>query len=154
MRFMMLIYPDERAEAGVKPGEEMIAEMMRYNEELVRAGALLAGDGLQPSSKGARVRFADGKPSVTDGPFTETREVLGGYWIIDVASKEEAVAWAMRCPSWDSELIEIRQMYEMTDFDIDPASDLGALVDRVETGAARNRGSDGLGVVSRTSGEE
>jgi hypothetical protein len=90
--------------------------MMAYNESLQQAGVLLALDGLHPPSMGARVSFTGGKPAVTDGPFPETKEVVGGYWIIDVASREEAVAWASRCPGSDNEVIEVRQVQEMSDF--------------------------------------
>ncbi|HET6385239.1 MAG TPA: YciI family protein [Armatimonadota bacterium] len=134
MRFMMLIYPGEQAESGALPDEAQIAAMMKFNEEMAQAGVLIGLDGLQPSSKGARVRFSDGKPTVTDGPFTEAKELLGGYWVIQVNSKEEAVGWARRCPSvggasnW---MIEVRQMFETSDFGVDPASDLGAEMERV-----------------------
>ena len=117
MRFMMFIYPNERAEAGELPTADEVSAMMRYNEELVKAGKLLAGEGLQPTSKGARVRFSGGKPSVTDGPFTETKEVLGGYWLILVDSKEEAIEWAKRVPLMDdSAFLELRQVFEPEDF--------------------------------------
>jgi hypothetical protein len=116
MRFMMLMFPNANAEAGALPDPELMAAMMKYNEELTKAGVLLALDGLQPSSKGARVRFVGGKAKVSDGPFTEAKEVIGGYWLIQAKSKEEAVAWASRCPAPDGEMIEVRQVYEMTDF--------------------------------------
>ncbi len=116
MRFMMLMFPNARAEAGALPDAKLMAAMMKYNEELMKAGVLLALDGLQPSSKGARVRFAGGKANVSDGPFTEAKEVIGGYWLIQAKSKEEAVAWASRCPAPDGEMIEVRQVFEMTDF--------------------------------------
>jgi hypothetical protein len=118
MRFMMLMIPKgyESAEPGVKLDPARVAEMMKYNEALQKAGALLALDGLHPPSMGARVSFAGGTPLVTDGPFAEAKEVLGGYWMIDVASKEEAIAWASRCPASDNEVIEIRQVQEMSDF--------------------------------------
>ena len=118
MRFMMLMIPHgyESAEPGTMPDAGAVAAMMRYNEELKKAGVLLALDGLHPPSMGARVSFATGKPLVTDGPFTEAKEVLGGYWMIDVKSKQEAVEWAMRCPASDNEVIEVRQVQEMSDF--------------------------------------
>ncbi len=116
MRFMMLMIPSEKAEQGVLPDPEFFAEMMRYNEELQKAGALLALDGLHPTAKGARVSFRAGKPIVTDGPFAESKEVLGGYWMIQVRSKAEAVDWARRCPAMDGDTIEIRQVQEMDDF--------------------------------------
>jgi len=119
MRFMMLIYPSRQAEAGVMPGAEVVGAMMRYNEELAKAGVLLALDGLHPTSKGARVTFKGGRPAVTDGPFTEAKEVIGGYWLIQVKTREEAIEWAKRCPAGDTECIELRQVFEMEDFPAD-----------------------------------
>ena len=118
MRFMMLMIPRgyESAEPDVKLDPARVAEMMKYNEDLQKAGVLLALDGLHPPSMGARVSFAGGKPVVTDGPFAEAKEVLGGYWMIEVGSKEEAIAWAKRCPASENEVIEIRQVQEMSDF--------------------------------------
>ena len=116
MRFMMIMYPGAKAEGGSLPDPKAMAAMMKYNEELTKAGVLLALDGLQPTAKGARVRFHAGKPTVTDGPFTETKELVGGYWMIQVKSKEEAVEWARRCPGSDDEMIELRQVFEMSDF--------------------------------------
>jgi hypothetical protein len=121
MRFMMLMIPKgyETAAAGAMPPAEAVAAMMKYNVALKEAGVLITLDGLQPPSTGARVSFAGGKPLVTDGPFTEAKEVIGGYWMIDVKSKEEAIAWAKRCPASESEIIEIRQVHEMSDFPAD-----------------------------------
>ena len=118
MRFMMLMIPKgyEKAEPGAMPDAKAVAAMMRYNEALQKAGVLRGLDGLHPPSMGARVSFAGGKPVVTDGPFAEAKEVLGGYWMIDVGSKEEAIAWAKRCPGSQNEVIEIRQVQEMEDF--------------------------------------
>lgn len=119
MRFMMIMYPGPHAEQETTPGagnEKLIAEMGRYNEELVKAGVMLAGEGLHPSSKGARVRFSGGKAIATDGPFTEAKEIIGGFWLIQVKSKEEAVEWAKRAPCPDGEMIELRRVYEMEDF--------------------------------------
>ncbi len=116
MRFMMLMYPGITDEADWTPNPEAVAAMGRYNEELTQAGVLLSLDGLHPTSEGARVSFAGASPSVTDGPFAETKEVLGGYWLIDVPSKDEAVAWASRCPAGDREMIEVRRVWEMADF--------------------------------------
>jgi hypothetical protein len=116
MRFMMLMFPNAPAETGAVPDAKLMAAMMKYNEELTKAGVLLALDGLHPSSKGARVRFASGKARVSDGPFTEAKEVIGGYWLIQAKSKEEAVEWASRCPAEDGNMIEVRQVFEMTDF--------------------------------------
>jgi hypothetical protein len=118
MRFMMLMIPAgyETAAAGTMPSAEAIAAMGKYNEALKEAGVLITLDGLHPPSMGARVSFAGGKPMVTDGPFTEAKEVLGGYWMIDVTCREEAIAWAKRCPASANEIIEIRQVMEMSDF--------------------------------------
>jgi hypothetical protein len=121
MRFMMLMIPKgyESAAPGAVPDAAAVAAMMKYNEDLQNAGILLALDGLHPPSMGARVSFAGGKPVVTDGPFAEAKEVLGGYWMIEVSSKEEAVAWAVRCPASDNEVIEVRQVQEFEDFPAD-----------------------------------
>ena len=118
MRFMMLMIPKgyETAAPGTVPDAKAVESMMKYNQELQKAGVLLALDGLHPPSMGARVTFADGKPVVKDGPFSEAKEVLGGYWMFQVKSKEEAVEWAKRCPAGPNEMIEIRQVQEMSDF--------------------------------------
>ena len=118
MRFMMLMIPKgyESAAPGTVPEADAVSAMMKYNESLQKAGVLLALDGLHPPSMGARVSFAGGKPTVTDGPFSEAKEVLGGYWIIDVKSREEAIEWAKRCPGSENEVIEVRQVEEMSDF--------------------------------------
>jgi hypothetical protein len=118
MRFMMLVIPKgyETAEPGTMPEADAVAKMMKYNEELQKAGVLLALDGLHPASMGARVSFDGGKPKVTDGPFAEAKEVLGGYWMIQVKSKEEAIEWAKRAPMSANEIIEVRQVQEMADF--------------------------------------
>lgn len=118
MRFMMLMIPKgyEKAAPGAMPEAEAVAAMMKYNESLQKAGVLLALDGLHPPSMGARVSFSGGKPTVTDGPFAEAKEVLGGYWMIQVKSKDEAVEWASRCPASDNEVIEVRQVQEFSDF--------------------------------------
>jgi hypothetical protein len=121
MRFMMLMIPKgyENATPGTMPDAKAVEAMMKYNESLQKAGVLLALDGLHPPSVGARVSFSAGKPKVTDGPFAEAKEVLGGYWMIQVKSKEEAVEWASRCPASDNEVIEIRQVQEFSDFPAD-----------------------------------
>ena len=118
MRFMMLMIPKgyESAAPGATLGAEAVAAMSKYNESLQKAGVLLALDGLHPPSMGARVSFAGGKPKVTDGPFSEAKEVLGGYWMIQVKSREEAIAWASRCPAGENEVIEVRQVQEWSDF--------------------------------------
>ena len=118
MRFMVLLKADANTEAGVLPDERLLTEMTRYNEELVKAGVLLAGEGLQPSAKGARVRFSGGNRTVVDGPFAETKELIAGFWMIQVKSKDEAIAWVKRCPNphaGEAE-IEIRQVFEAEDF--------------------------------------
>ncbi|HXM95830.1 MAG TPA: YciI family protein [Candidatus Dormibacteraeota bacterium] len=121
MRFMMLIIPKgyKKAAPGAMPDAKRVELMMKYNESLQKAGVLLALDGLHPPSMGARVSFSGGKHKVTDGPFAEAKEVLGGYWMIQVKSKEEAIEWASRCPASDNEVIEIRQVQEMSDFPAD-----------------------------------
>jgi hypothetical protein len=118
MRFMMLMIPKgyEKAQPGTMPDQKAVTVMMKYNEALQKAGVLLAIDGLHPPSMGARVAFSGGKPKVTDGPFAEAKEVIGGYWMIQVKSKEEAVEWASRCPASDNEVIELRQVIEMSEF--------------------------------------
>ena len=118
MRFMMLVIPKgyESAQPGTAPDAKAVEKMMKYNESLQKAGVLLALDGLQPPSMGARVSFEGGKPKVRDGPFAEAKEVLGGYWMIQVKSKEEAIEWASRCPAGDNETIEVRQVQEISDF--------------------------------------
>jgi len=118
MRFMMLMIPKgyETAAPGTMPDPERMAAMMRYNESLQKAGVLLALDGLHPPSTGARVSFPGGKAKVVDGPFAEAKEVVGGYWMIQVKSREEAIEWARRCPGSENEMIEVRQVQEMTEF--------------------------------------
>src|ERR1700750_2176377 len=118
MRFMIIMIPKgyEKATPGTMPDAKAVAAMMKYNETLQKAGVLLALDGLHPPSMGARVSFEGGKPKVTDGPFAEAKEVLGGYWMIDVKSREEAIEWASRCPAGPNEVIEVRQVQEMADF--------------------------------------
>ncbi len=118
MRFMIMIKADKNTEAGVMPDEKLLADMGKFNEELVKAGVMLAGEGLQPSSKGARVKFSGTKRTVVDGPFTEAKELIAGFWLWQVKSKEEAIEWVKRCPNpltGESE-IEIRQVYEAEDF--------------------------------------
>ncbi|MGI8927563.1 MAG: YciI family protein [Tepidiformaceae bacterium] len=119
MRFMLIVKADKDSEAGVLPSEELLTDMGKYNEELVKAGVMLAGEGLHPSSKGARVKFAGDKRIVTDGPFAEAKELIAGFWLIDVKSKEEAIEWVKRVPNpmpgTEAE-IEIRQVFEAEDF--------------------------------------
>jgi hypothetical protein len=116
MRFMMIMKPNVD-EQNWAPSAEAIAEMGKFNDTLSKAGVLLALDGLHPTSEGARVSFAGGKATVTDGPFTESKEVIGGYWLIQAKSREEAVQWASRCPAADGDVIEVRRVYELSEFD-------------------------------------
>jgi hypothetical protein len=118
MRFMVMMIPGarDRIDAGALPDPKLIEAMMKYNADLGKAGVLLALDGLQPPAKGARVTFKSGKPSVKDGPFAEAREVIGGYWMWQVKSKEEAIEWARRCPAEDGDTLELRQVFEMAEF--------------------------------------
>ncbi len=120
MRFMLFIYPNESAEAGRLPTAEEVGEMTKFNQEMIDAGVMLGGEGLQPTSKGARITFSNGKPTVTDGPFTETKEIVGGYWMIEVNSKEEAIEWAKRVPLMDEHsFLELRQVFDAEDFPAD-----------------------------------
>ena len=143
MRFMMMMIPrvyqpdtppGERAQEGFAPPAEAVAKMMKFNEELAKAGALIALDGLHPSARGARVAFVGGKPKVTDGPFTEAKEVIGGYWMIQAKSKDEVVEWARRCPAQEGDVIEIRQVFEMSDFppDVQKAADNPTVRSQIE----------------------
>jgi hypothetical protein len=125
MRFMMLVKASKNSEAGMMPDDSLIAAMTKYNEEMAKAGILLDLAGLQPSSKGARIKFSGGRPTVVDGPFAETKELIAGYWLIQVKSKEEAIDWAKRAPSPHGEgaegEIELRQLFELEDFAPSPA---------------------------------
>jgi hypothetical protein len=142
MRFMMLMIPKgyETAEPGTAPDAKAVEAMMKYNEALQKAGILLSLDGLHPPSMGARVSFAGGKPKVTDGPFAEAKEVLGGYWMIEVRSKEEAIEWAKRCPGGDNEVIEIRQVQEFEDFPPDVQNAAAGFAE-MQAKAGQDRGS-------------
>jgi hypothetical protein len=141
MRFMMLMIPKgyEQARAGTAPDPKAVAAMMKYNESLQKAGVLLALDGLHPPSMGARVAFSGGKPTVTDGPFAEVKEVLGGYWMIQARSKEEAIEWAKRCPASDNEVIEVRQVQEFADFPADVQAVAGGFQE-MQSQRARSEG--------------
>src|SRR5687767_1266103 len=150
MRFMLIVKADKDSEAGVMPTQELLAEMGKYNEELVKAGVMLAGEGLHPSSKGARVKFSGTKRTVVDGPFAETKELIAGFWLIQVKSKEEAIEWVKRCPNpldGESE-IEIRQVFEAEDFGSEFTPELRAAEDRLraqiaeQTGQAEQTGRD------------
>ena len=116
MRFMVIVKADRNSEAGGLPDTKILTEMGNFNEQLVKAGVMLAAEGLQPSSKGARVKFSDGKQTVTDGPFTETKELIAGFWLWQVKSKEEAIEWLKRAPFGGGTEIEVRQVFEMDDF--------------------------------------
>ena len=118
MRFMILVKADKNTEAGVMPSEQLLADMGKFNEELVKAGVMLAGEGLQPSSKGARVKFSGAKRTVIDGPFAEAKELIAGFWLIEVKSKDEAIEWVKRVPNPTGEEseIEVRQVFEAEDF--------------------------------------
>jgi len=140
MRFMVMVRSDKNSESGILPSTELLEAMGKYNEELVKAGVLLAADGLQPSSKGARVKFSGAKRTVTDGPFTETKELIAGFWMIQVKSKEEAIEWVKRCPNplpGEPE-IEIRQVFEAEDFGPALTPDLKEAADRRDKQMAAN----------------
>ena len=133
MRFMILVKADKNSEAGVLPDEKLLTEMGKYNEELVKAGIMLAGEGLHPSSKGARVKFSGKNRTVVDGPFSETKELIAGFWLWQCKSKEEAIEWVKRCPNpmqGESE-IEIRQVFENEDFGAEFTPELRAQEDRI-----------------------
>ncbi|HEY9513070.1 MAG TPA: YciI family protein [Rhodanobacter sp.] len=138
MRFMLLMIPRGYAQAapGTLPEAAAVARMMAYNRELQQAGVLLGLDGLHPPSMGARVSFEGGRPTVTDGPFAEAREALGGYWMLDVASRDEAIEWARRCPAGPNEVIEVRQVQEMADFPEDVQAVATGLEDMQNASAA------------------
>ena len=139
MRFMVIVKASKDSEAGVLPNEQILTEMGKYNEELVKAGVMLAGEGLQPSSKGARVRFSGDKRTVIDGPFAETKELIAGFWIWQVQSMEEAIEWVKRCPNpmgGESE-IEIRQVFEADDFGAEYTPELRERDERLRAEAAK-----------------
>ncbi len=134
MRFMIIVKATKNSEAGVLPSEKLIAEMTKYNEELAKAGVLLAGEGLQASSKGARVKFSGGKRTVIDGPFAETKELVAGFWIWKCKSLQEAIEWVKRCPNpmpGEEAEIEIRQVFEAEDFGAEFTPELRAQEDRL-----------------------
>jgi hypothetical protein len=134
MRFMVIMKPGDKDnyEKGAMPDPKLIEKMMKYNEDLAKAGVLLALDGLHPTSKGARISFAGGKKTVVDGPFTETRELVGGYWMWQVKSKEEAVEWASRCPAQDGDTIELRQVFDAADFGPEVERQGGPIMEEIE----------------------
>lgn len=139
MRFMILVKATKNSEAGVMPSERLLSEMGKFNEELVKAGVMLAGEGLHPSSKGARVKLAGGKRTVIDGPFAETKELIAGYWLWQCKSKEEAIEWVMRCPNPYNEdgEIEIRQVFEADDFGAEFTPELREQEKRLRAQAAQ-----------------
>jgi hypothetical protein len=141
MRFMVLVKGNGDSEAGVMPSEELLAAMGQYNEEMVKAGVMLAGEGLHPSSKGARVKFSGDERTVTDGPFAEAKELIAGYWLIQVKSREEAIEWVKRCPNpMDGESeIEIRQVFEAEDFGDEFTPELREQEDRIRARAEQNQ---------------
>jgi hypothetical protein len=141
MRFMILVKATKDSEAGTLPDEKILTEMGKFNEQLVKAGVMLAGEGLQPSSKGARVRFSGAKRSVVDGPFAETKELVAGFWMWQVKSKEEAIEWVKRCPNpmpGESE-IEIRQVFEAEDFGAELTPELRAQEERLRSQVAAKK---------------
>lgn len=143
MRFMVIIKADKDTEAGVMPSQELLTAMGNYNEELVKAGIMLAGEGLQPSSKGARVRFSGTQRTVIDGPFAETKELIAGFWLWQVKSKEEAIEWVKRCPNpLEGECeVEIRQVFENDDFGEEFTPELREQEDRLRAEIEKQAGS-------------
>ena len=143
MRFMVMVKATKDSEAGVMPSEKLLTEMGKFNEEMVKAGVMLAGEGLQPSSKGARVRFSGKDRTVIDGPFAETKELIAGFWLIQVKSREEAIEWVKRCPNpfeeGESE-IEIRQVFEAEDFGSEFTPELREAEERMRAQMARKQG--------------
>src|SRR5215831_17023247 len=140
MRFIVMVRANRQSEAGMLPDEKLLADMGKYNEELVKAGVMLAGEGLQPTSKGAKVKFSGSKRSVVDGPFTEAKEVIAGFWILQTKTKEEVIEWVKRCPNptgEDSE-IEIRQIFEQEDFGAQFTPELREQELRIAQQAAEN----------------
>ena len=138
MRFMVIVKADKDSEAGVLPSKKILADMGKFNEELVKAGVMLAGDGLQASSKGARVKFAKGKRTVIDGPFAETKELVAGFWVWQVKSKNEAIEWLKRAPFEDTE-VEIRQVFETEDFGAELTPELREQEKRIGKQMAKNK---------------
>jgi hypothetical protein len=142
MRFMIIVKSTKNSEAGVLPDEKLLAAMMKYNEELIKAGVMLAGEGLQPSSKGARVKFSGSQRTVTDGPFAETKELVAGFWLWQVKSKEEAIEWVKRCPNpmpGEESEIEIRQVFEAEDFGAEFTPELREQEERLRAQTAKKK---------------
>ena len=139
MRFMVIVKANKDSEAGVLPDKKILTEMGKYNEELSKAGIMLAGEGLQPSSKGVRVKFSGGKPSVIDGPFAETKELVAGFWLWQVKSKEEAIEWLKRAPFGGGTEVELRQVFEAEDFGAEFTPELRAQEERIRARAAAKK---------------
>src|SRR5437660_4015717 len=134
MRFMVIVPADAQSEAGKLPDEKLLGAMGKFNEELVKAGVMLSGEGLQPSSKGSRLRFGGGKVTITDGPFTESKEMIAGFWLIKTKSKQEAIDWMKRAPFGPGVTLEIRQVFETEDFaPVDPTGELRSQEERLRT---------------------
>jgi len=139
MRFMVIVKANKESEAGILPDAKILAAMGKYNEELVKAGVMLAGEGLQPSSKGARVRFSGSKRTVVDGPFTESKELIAGFWLLQAKSKEECIEWVKRAP-FEGEEVEIRQVFETADFaPVDPTGELRKQEDELRAAVAARK---------------
>ncbi len=138
MRFMVIVKADKNSEAGVLPSKELLTEMGKFNEELAKAGVMLAGEGLQPSSKGSRVRFSGNKRTVVDGPFSETKELVAGFWLWQVKSKEEAIEWLKRAPFREGE-VELRQVFEAEDFGADFTPELREQEERIRQQVATRK---------------
>jgi len=138
MRFMVIVPADKNSEAGVLRDQKLLAEMGKFNEEMVKAGIMLAGEGLHPTSKGARIRFSGGKTTVTDGPFAEAKELIAGFWLIQAKSLDEAIAWMKRAPFGGGTEIEIRQVFEAEDFGAEFTPELREQEERLREQAARN----------------
>ena len=138
MRFMVIVKADQNSEAGVLPDKNLLTEMGKFNEELVKAGVMLAGEGLQPSSKGARVRFSGGRRTVTEGPFTETQDLVAGFWLWQVKSKEEALEWLKRAPFQEGE-VELRQVFETEDFGDSMTPEMRAQEERLRAQVAEKK---------------
>jgi len=140
MRFMVIVKANKDSEAGKMPTEEMLTKMGKFNEELAKAGVMLAGEGLHPTSKGARIKFSNGKTTVTDGPFAETKELIAGFWLWQVKSKEEAIEWLKRAPFDNNEEVEIRQVFEAADFGDEFTPELREQEDRIRQQVAGQQG--------------
>jgi hypothetical protein len=139
MRFLVIVKANKDSEAGVLPDKKILTEMGKYNEELSKAGIMLAGEGLQPSSKGVRVKFSGGKPTVIDGPFAETKELVAGFWLWQVKSKEEAIEWLKRAPFGGGTEVELRQIFEAEDFGAELTPELRAQEERIRARAAAKK---------------